>query len=71
MKVFEFPDSESIASISYDEVRSELTVHFVKGTTYLYSGVAAGVFDNFKSAPSAGRFFRDAILKRYKFERVN
>ena len=49
--------SSLIKAIGYDEKTQTLTVEFKKGGKYTYSKVTEQIFNNFRSAPSIGKFF--------------
>lgn len=57
MKSHNFKDSAMLASASYDDASSELTVTFTNGKSYTYTDVPASTYDELVAAPSAGRFF--------------
>lgn len=62
-------ESEAIAEIRYDAVRSTMRVRFVDGDWYSYFEVPARVHDAFVAAESHGRFFQDQIRGRYAYRR--
>ena len=62
--------STSIARVGYDPKLRELGVAFRHGGTYLYSAVAAAVFEAFNEAESKGRFFHAHVLDRYPLRRL-
>lgn len=61
--------SSLIEAIDYDPDTLKLTVEFKKGEKYVYSGVSEQIWDDFRSAPSVGRFFMDNIKGNHPFER--
>ena len=52
----ETPESEPIEAIGYDEPNEEAWVRFRSGSTYAYSNVPAGVFEQFRTSDSKGGF---------------
>jgi len=63
-----FPQSSAIRAIRFD--RRGLEVTFASGSVYLYRGVSRNVFERFRLADSAGKFFNEEILDRYPFARL-
>lgn len=64
------PESGNIESVSYDDVEQVLEIEFKnkKGNTfYHYFDVPEDVAKGFESATSAGKYFRDNILKVFEF----
>jgi hypothetical protein len=62
-------DSSRIASMAYDPDSGELELEFVKGGSYLYSGVPQNVADGLQSSSSPGRYF-DKFIKSYPTRRI-
>jgi hypothetical protein len=62
--------STTIAAIGYDEEDEVLEVEFTSGTIYRYRGVDLDVFEDFRVAPSKGRFFNRQIRDAYPWESV-
>ncbi len=60
------PESSNIARLSYDEENSTLTVEFRNGKRYSYLDVHYETWNEFISAPSAGKFFNQHIQGKYK-----
>jgi hypothetical protein len=63
-------DSESIATIAYDETSAVLEIEFADGSNYRYFDVPADVHRQFKAADSKGRFFHRMIRRKYFYERI-
>ena len=63
-------DSGAITAIGYHRKTSTLEIRFHSGAIYRYAKVASEVFQEFISAPSKGRYFRDEIRGRYRYWRV-
>lgn len=62
--------STAIRRIAYLSEDRELDVTFVgSGNTYTYIGVEPEVHEEFRRAPSKGRFFNTRIKDRYPFRR--
>ena len=62
--------STAIRRIAYLAQDRELDVTFVaSGNTYTYIGVEPEVHEEFRRAPSKGRFFNTRIKDRYPFRR--
>jgi len=62
--------SSVIDFIAYEESRSELTVSFTTGKTYLYGLVPKRVYDEFRDSASKGNFFNTRIRDRYPMRRT-
>jgi hypothetical protein len=53
--------SSTVQQIGYDPETLTLAVVFVTGTEYHYQGVPAEVFEQFRFAPSPGRFVNQEL----------
>lgn len=62
--------SSTVASIGYDEASEIVEVEFVNGSIYQYYSVPASVFEQFRTAPSVGKFLNAVIRKAYRYSRV-
>lgn len=62
--------SSVIRSFSYDEAARRLRITFVNGDVYEYDDVPPAVVEEFRAAPSRGRFFGPHIRDRYPYRRV-
>ena len=62
--------SQAIRRFVYEPTSQELYVTFVSGATYAYSGVPSAIHDEFRAAPSKGRFFMEHIRDRFPYRRV-
>jgi hypothetical protein len=62
--------STCVADESYDAERQVLTVAFVKGGTYEYSGVPETVAEGLRAASSQGHFMHAAILGAFPYQKV-
>ena len=49
--------SSCISRVDYDEESGDLTVYFVRGGAYVYSGVPVDVYEGLLEAGSAGSYF--------------
>lgn len=65
-----FPDSIVIAEIRCFPNHSDLEVTFRSGSVYLYHAVPPAIAEAFSQAESAGSYFHDAVLDRYRFTRL-
>lgn len=63
--------SSNIASVGYDDEASELYVTFASGAVYAYEGVAPGVAEAIREAPSPGKFFYANVRDVYTARRVS
>jgi hypothetical protein len=63
-------DSRAIRTFTYDAERTELTVTFANGRTYVYWLVPAHVVAALEAAPSAGAYFNQHIRDRCPFRRA-
>ncbi len=55
-----------IQRIVFDDDAQELRVSFRSGFKYIYEGVPRAIYDAFKHAASAGRFFNEHVKGRYR-----
>lgn len=62
--------SRVIRRFRYDEVRRRLTVTFVSGAVYAYDDVSPEAAEDFRAAPSKGRYFGPNIRDRYPYRRI-
>jgi len=62
--------SSVIAAIGYGEEAEVLEVEFVSGAVCRYHGVEPDVYEDFRSAPSKGKFFNRHIKDAYPWENV-
>ena len=62
--------SSVIRRFSYDEPHRRLRVVFTSGDVYDYNKVPPDVVEDFRAAPSKGRFFGPNIRNRYPYHRV-
>ena len=60
--------SSMISRIAYDEERKALSIWFSATGRYIYHGVPRAIYEALKSAPSAGRYFKECIKRRYRCE---
>ena len=61
--------SSLIKAIGYDRDTLELTVEFKSGGWYVYRGFSSGMWDNFHTAESVGKFFAENIKGHYAYEK--
>ena len=61
--------SSTILSIGYDAENKALHILFNGGHEYLYRDVPASLWDEFREAPSAGKFFAAHIKRQYHGEK--
>lgn len=61
----ETPESEPVEAIGYDEPNEEVWVRFRSGSTYAYSNVPAGVFEQFRTSDSKGGFVNRELRNVY------
>ena len=62
--------SSAIDIIAFDENRSELTVTFTTGRTYVYGLVPKRIYDDFREALSKGNFFNAQVRDHYPMRRT-
>ena len=62
--------SAVIRRFMYDPGRRRLTITFVSGDVYDYDGVPPEIIEDYRAAPSKGRFFGPHIRDRYPYRRV-
>lgn len=58
-------DSTLIQRIALDEDARTLCVAFRNGRRYVYEGVPRTLYEAFKRAPSAGKFFNEQVKGRF------
>lgn len=64
-------DSSNIKQIAFHEDSQQILVEFKKdGGIFAYEGCSKSLYEQFKNAPSAGKFFH-ANIKPKSFERLN
>lgn len=67
-----FPESSRVVEAGYDPPSQRLYVRFVKpvpeGTPWVYEGVPANVWTNFRRSQSQGRFV-NRVLNQYNYHR--
>lgn len=63
-------DSSAIEKIGYDKQDGQLLVKFKGSPLYAYP-VSREVYEEFKKAPSKGKFFRQVIKDNYQFTRLD
>ncbi len=62
--------SSNLAEIGYDEETQTLGIIFKNGVLYHYSNVPESVFEELKSAGSAGQYFNSCIRDDYTCQKV-
>lgn len=65
MKKSFIPQSTAIREVVFDTNSHELTVWFHDNEVHTYHNVPEGVFEEFKSAKSAGSYFNSSIRDIY------
>ncbi|PSB05207.1 lysine--tRNA ligase [Merismopedia glauca] len=63
--------SIAIKSFDYDASKKVLQIEFDDGNTYHYHDVDKKVYEDLKTAPSAGQFFNTYIKDKYGFDKIN
>jgi hypothetical protein len=66
----QFVDSSTIERIGYDSNSSTLRIEFKSNRTYDYSNVPESVFDELKSASSAGSYHARNIKNSYSYTQI-
>jgi hypothetical protein len=59
--------STAIRHYHYETERELLTIEFITGRRYVYAGVPAALYEQFRRATSKGGFFNRRIRDRYPF----
>ncbi len=62
--------SSNLSSGQYDDETHVMTIEFLSGMSYAYSGVPEDVWMALKTAASPGRFMLDHVKNRYPYEQV-
>jgi hypothetical protein len=62
--------STVVRRFDYSPQTSELTIEFVTGRRYVYSGVPSGEADAMRRAFAKGVFFNKRIRDRYPFREI-
>ena len=65
-----FPGSTAIGEAAYDDEAEELTIWFTTGKVYRYHGVPALVWGGLSTAESAGGYFNQHIVGRYRYDEM-
>jgi hypothetical protein len=63
-------NSSSIDSIGFDPQAQELHIKFATGSYYIYREVTMHTYEQFRAAPSVGKFFAKNIRSVYDGEKV-
>ena len=63
--------SSNIKSVGYDEETEILEVEFKSGGLYQYKDVPKGIYDDFMSHESHGKYLAESIKNVYKFEKID
>jgi hypothetical protein len=71
MDSVKFENSSHLTEATYDAERSKLRVTFRGGSSYVYDGVPAAVWEGLIASPSAGKFLAAEIKPAYACERVS
>ena len=58
-------DSSFILSIAYYKNSDILEIKMKNGKKYTFMGVPENIYEEFKAAPSKGKFFNEIIKKRF------
>lgn len=66
-----FENSSNIAEVNYDDFMKTLSISFKNGKVYDFVGVEQELFEEFKLASSAGKFFHNKIKGKYDFFKNN
>lgn len=62
--------SSNVAAIAYDEEKQECYVKFLSGQIYVYENVGPGIWEEFQSSQSKGRFVGIQLRRAHPFHRV-
>ena len=63
-------NSTALDAVTYHSQAKELEVSFASGSSYLYQAVEPETFEELLSAPSAGRYFSQAIRNTYSYRKL-
>lgn len=63
--------SSNIKSFSYNKSDKTIEIKFHSGAIYAYKNAGVELFNNFKAAPSKGKFHKQYIKDQYQHEKVN
>ncbi|HUA58234.1 MAG TPA: KTSC domain-containing protein [Verrucomicrobiae bacterium] len=64
-------ESNTLATVAYDDARETLQLEFRSRAVYRYFGVPARVYEALLAAPSKGRYFNGAIRGSFPFSRAS
>ena len=64
------PNSTSISEVVYDDKKLSMLVVMRDGSNMQYHKVPPSVFDGWKQAPSAGKYYNSSVRDRYEWEYV-
>jgi hypothetical protein len=62
--------SSNLATVGYDPQTEILEIEFQNGMIYQYFNVSPGVYDEFRTASSLGRYFNAMIRNKYPTSRA-
>ena len=65
-----FAGSSAISEAAYDDEAEELTIWFTTGKVYRYDRVPALIWDGLSTAESAGTYFNQHIVGRYRYDEM-
>jgi hypothetical protein len=64
-------ESTTLLTVSYDEARALLQLEFCSRAVYQYFSVPASVHQSLLAAPSKGRYFNQAIRRRFPYRLIS
>ncbi len=62
-------NSSLVLRVDYDNLMNSMKVFFIGGGVYTFLEVPKTVFENFKQAESAGKFFHGNVKNKFEFQR--
>ena len=69
VEVIERPDSSNIKEVHWEN--DKMYVTFNAGGIYEYTGVPKRLFEAFRTAPSAGKYFHATIKGHYPYAKIS
>ncbi len=64
------PGSTYLAGVQYDDEKLELLVEFQNGGETRFWNVPPAIWEGFRRAPSAGKYFLNAVKGRFPWENL-
>lgn len=70
-ETFVIKNSSNLLRADYDSLTESITIFFKNGSAYKFVGIDYKLFEELKTAESAGKFFTDNIKNKYEFLKLS